>query len=965
MGGGRFRGLASRLSYLRKQSKSGLRSNEGKWKAYSCSVGIFALSFVITLLIASLLTPTTITSAEENSSSSAQADGYSLSLSATSAVNLGLSVSDSDSMTVGLGNVSVTTTSPGYKLYISMTGDTTGLSGIADGISGNIPATSGTITSPTSLTRGTWGYAIPSSGVAHLVTSGFNTSYVEMSSTTPDSSKKFATPPVSSAPQLIAESSTATSSDNYPIYYGVMANSSTAPGDYSNTVMFTAVADAAVSDTLTLTPSSVNANTATAVTAKTSLYSTASDASAKIYFLTSAQYSQISGTNVEALGISPLTCTRTSGTPVTYNCNLPAQAKSGEYYFYVKFPTYDKVYASTFTILPVDFFSMSTMQQMAEHPGYCSNATTPATTATTADTTGARAGNTAYVPQVTLTDTRNNEAYTVRKLADGNCWMTENLRLELTANQVLSPEDTDVTVSTTVGASTQPYNQPSDNRYDWGVASTSDFNRSTVDRWLSRSTKKNGVWATETTPTQSGVPTTNLTGEDQKLGVYYNWYTATAGTGNYDITTGGITAQSSVCPAGWQLPRYSAVNGTSTLAPSGSWESLIRDTYRIITTQGDQGTGSTANAKLHAFPLSLPYSGNVDWESGGTESQGEYGAFWSAGSTSQTNARYLLFYGTYVWPEGRDNRLDGVPVRCIAKSFWNIDTMQSMTPAIASSVSTPSTSATSAVTTSADYEALSDKTSKVPQRTLYDTRDSYIGGSNQRVGYTVRKLADGNVWMTENLQLNWDSSRTFTPSDTNVTSNVTVTDATQALSSTGGDATTAEADTWAETDGADSGANRWLSRSTNGATENSYSAAQVQTGENQPLGTYYNWYTAVLGTVTGTGGATQDICPNGWQLPRYGSWTNLIVNAYGLAVGSNVPTTVTRLHSFPFSLPYSGYVYSYNGITTGRGDRGLFWNASAVSNTLSIVLDFFGTTTAYASNGAHKTSGHPVRCLAK
>ena len=65
--------------------------------------------------------------------------------------------------------------------------------------------------------------------------------------------------------------------------------------------------------------------------------------------------------------------------------------------------------------------------------------------------------------------------------------------------------------------------------------------------------------------------------------------------------------------------------------------------------------------------LSLPYSGNVNWQSGGTENQGANGNFWSAGATSQTNARNLNFNGTNVWPENSNNRLNGFSVRCVAK----------------------------------------------------------------------------------------------------------------------------------------------------------------------------------------------------------------------------------------------------------------------------------------------------------
>ncbi len=43
-----------------------------------------------------------------------------------------------------------------------------------------------------------------------------------------------------------------------------------------------------------------------------------------------------------------------------------------------------------------------------------------------------------------LTDTRDGKQYWVAKLKDGNCWMTQNLDLDLSINQPLTPENSDV-----------------------------------------------------------------------------------------------------------------------------------------------------------------------------------------------------------------------------------------------------------------------------------------------------------------------------------------------------------------------------------------------------------------------------------------------------------------------------------------------------------------------------------------
>ena len=53
------------------------------------------------------------------------------------------------------------------------------------------------------------------------------------------------------------------------------------------------------------------------------------------------------------------------------------------------------------------------------------------------------------VPETHLTDARDGSKYTVRKLADGNCWMTENLRLDL-GSRTLSSEDTDIPEEVTI-----------------------------------------------------------------------------------------------------------------------------------------------------------------------------------------------------------------------------------------------------------------------------------------------------------------------------------------------------------------------------------------------------------------------------------------------------------------------------------------------------------------------------------
>ena len=147
--------------------------------------------------------------------------------------------------------------------------------------------------------------------------------------------------------------------------------------------------------------------------------------------------------------------------------------------------------------------SISTMQQMTSD--ICAATTTPNRTATALDTDGSHAGDPNYVPTKTLTDTRDNNTYTVSKLADGKCWMTQNLRI---AGKTITPADSDVTANYTIPAS-------SINGF-----SSSDTSNAYVD----------------------------------SDGGFYTWYTATAGTGTTAIAVQGQNAPASICPKGWRLP---------------------------------------------------------------------------------------------------------------------------------------------------------------------------------------------------------------------------------------------------------------------------------------------------------------------------------------------------------------------------------------------------------------------------
>ncbi len=215
------------------------------------------------------------------------------------------------------------------------------------------------------------------------------------------------------------------------------------------------------------------------------------------------------------------------------------------------------------------------------------------------------------VPTLTLRDSRvTSESepgyqYTIARLADGNCWMTQNLKL---VDKTITSTDSDVTSDFTI---------PASNAYGF--------------------TKSN-----------QNQPKAYL---DSTYGGYYNWYTATAGTGDASIKSGN--APSSICPKGWQLP-----TSNNTDAKQKSFGGLTT-AYNI----SNDEAGST---KLRSAPLNFIYGGYV---SSSPSDAGSGGCYWSSTATSSTIAYSLYFLSSIVEPSNSYNvyRFYGFSVRCVAK----------------------------------------------------------------------------------------------------------------------------------------------------------------------------------------------------------------------------------------------------------------------------------------------------------
>ena len=224
--------------------------------------------------------------------------------------------------------------------------------------------------------------------------------------------------------------------------------------------------------------------------------------------------------------------------------------------------------------------------------------------------TTAICNNTATGTSKTLTDTRDNNTYTVKKLNDGNCWMMQNLRLKLTANKAIT------VVNNITGATSS-----------W---TPTDTTQTTTD---------DPAWASGGRDISRSYDT-----GDTSYGVYYNWYAATAGTGTWS-TSSDEEASSSICPAGWRLPSNTG---------DKSYYHLITETYNYTT------------GKQLVDNLGFVYSGYYEFN-GYVYGQGSDGYFWSSTAIASSHAYSLDFYSRSVDPQGNDGKSNGLSVRCVSQ----------------------------------------------------------------------------------------------------------------------------------------------------------------------------------------------------------------------------------------------------------------------------------------------------------
>lgn len=303
---------------------------------------------------------------------------------------------------------------------------------------------------------------------------------------------------------------------------------------------------------------------------------------------------------------------------------------------------------------------------------------------------------------IALTDKRDNQVYTIAKLADNKCWMIENLRLDDEYTLGQNQNDNSITnqsLSQGYGGTTGTYgnfvglansestsfvfsgNPTANTIYQSSLASpvdtydpsnntledigTKDYPGYRLPRYnnantsnLIDSTTYTQDYANAIAPSSSGTnypASSNIYG----YGNYYNWAAAMANTNYYTSSSDSEVSGTSICPYNWHLP------SSGTAAKEFSVLSLEYGG------NGDNQNSSIISNRFRSFPNNFLLSGY--YYSMYTMSRGSSGTYWSRSAYSIDNSFNLnLEYGklkpsnTYFLYA--QNKSVGFSVRCLIGS---------------------------------------------------------------------------------------------------------------------------------------------------------------------------------------------------------------------------------------------------------------------------------------------------------
>lgn len=547
-------------------------------------------------------------------------------------------------------------------------------------------------------------------------------------------------------------------------------------------------------------------------------------------------------------------------------------------------------------------------------------------------------------------DNRDNQIYTIQKLADGNCWMLNNLNLGATTlTRDLTSANTNLT--TTITAST--FNS-------WKKSSGSGAYTDGEFIPITTSNSANGLDTDSVSMT--------------KYGTLYNYYTTSAGT----FSLGLNRIAQDICPKGWRLPIGGEAGEFKVLYDNQNYNSInkmrgsIQDGglafnlagFFYLSTPMNQGTdgaywSSTINKKtdsssIHALTISdtnvSPDASNVGYRRGGSircmigETEKHYTVtvnFAGAGVSSvsfsangESTKTVSSSGGTVSLTYGVEYNLSMSLASGSEFVSWGLNKLNDYYSygTIGSTSTNPTTftirPTNNAVITATgkisdvDLGYLQDLTASTcaakatgPTAIATDRRDNQV--------YSVRYI-NGGCWMTRNLAIGCNGSGT-SYGDTMVSKYLT-----------------------SSYSNVSSG---WYTPTASLTTTEDYSVPKMACSSK--YGGYYNYAAASVGTITTNNNSDTviyDICPKGWKLPTQSEFAT--ITSYKDEF--NVIVSGRYIYE-SFNSSY-GYWWSSSLYSSGNGGNKVYRHILFYNNA---------TSTLSATSSQARDSGLSVRCKLK
>ena len=262
--------------------------------------------------------------------------------------------------------------------------------------------------------------------------------------------------------------------------------------------------------------------------------------------------------------------------------------------------------------------------------------------------------------ELQLIDIRDYKIYWVAKLKDGNCWMTQNLDLDIDDTKTYTHYDTDLGWTTNDETATW---KPTEGH------STINFVWTTVPGWQNSDTEPYSA-----SPGDMYFYTSNSSGADiqyyslqecvsanhtdcphYSTGNYYNWPAAIASNNANNFSSSN--APDSICSTGWRLPYISNDEFGNVLVNYG-----IISASSPISQYVDDGFNRIRQNPLYFTRANCITNANrPSWQLKGTT-----GYYWAA-TIESTSSKTLEINSNSLRPKSNYTRRDGFSIRCLAR----------------------------------------------------------------------------------------------------------------------------------------------------------------------------------------------------------------------------------------------------------------------------------------------------------